>query len=111
MTVTEITTAPTPSLSEDVDAVRKTFRSGRTRPLTWRIAQLKGLLRFIDECEVDIAAAIESDLGRSPMATFMADVGPVRHEIRHAGQARQVGPPDVGPDQCRYRTRQGVHRA
>lgn len=67
----------------ELDGVRVTFRTGRTKPLSWRIAQLEGLLRFIDECEDRIAAAIETDLGRSPMASFMADIGPVRHEIRH----------------------------
>ncbi|WP_036511398.1 aldehyde dehydrogenase family protein [Nocardia aobensis] len=67
----------------DLDSARAAFGSGRTRSLSWRTAQLEGLLRFIDECEPEIAAAVESDLGRSPMATFMADIGPVRHEIRH----------------------------
>ncbi|MFI9411390.1 aldehyde dehydrogenase family protein [Nocardia gamkensis] len=67
----------------DVQRARAAFTSGRTRPLSWRIAQLEGLLRFIDESESEIAAAIADDLGRSPMATFMADIGPVRHEIRH----------------------------
>ncbi|MFZ2511264.1 MAG: aldehyde dehydrogenase family protein [Gordonia sp. (in: high G+C Gram-positive bacteria)] len=67
----------------EFDRVRATFRTGRTKPLAWRVAQLRGLLRFIDECEDRIAAAIESDLGRSAMASFMADIGPVRHEIRH----------------------------
>lgn len=47
------------------------------------MAQLEGLLRFIDDCEAGIAAAVCADLGRDPMATFMADIAPVRHEIRH----------------------------
>jgi len=71
------------ALERTVNEVRATYRSGRTRPLSWRVAQLNGLLQFIDECEDEIAAAIESDLGRGPMASFMADIGPVRHEIRH----------------------------
>ncbi|NMO03739.1 aldehyde dehydrogenase family protein [Gordonia sp. TBRC 11910] len=97
MSVTEIAPVAASPVHEDVEAVRATFRSGRTRPLAWRIAQLHGLLRFVDECEADIAAAIESDLGRSPMATFMADVGPVRHEIRHtlAKLPRWVKPTSV----------------
>ena len=37
--------------------LRQTFRAGRTRPLQWRIDQLKGLIRLYDEnidalCEV-----------------------------------------------------------
>ncbi|MFI1465558.1 aldehyde dehydrogenase family protein [Nocardia carnea] len=73
----------TPEFTADLKRVRTAFDSGRTRPLSWRTAQLEGLLRFIDECESEIAAAIADDLGRSPMATFMADIGPVRHEIRY----------------------------
>ncbi|MCF8602073.1 aldehyde dehydrogenase family protein [Gordonia sp. HY442] len=83
MSVTEIATASVSSVSEDVDIARQAFRDGRTRSFAWRQTQLQGLLRFIDECEIDIVTAIESDLGRGAMASFMADVGPVRHEIRH----------------------------
>lgn len=81
----------------ELDRVRTTFRTGRTKPLSWRVAQLEGLLRFIDECEDRIAEAIEADLGRSPMASFMADIGPVRHEIRHtlANLAKWVRPTKV----------------
>ncbi|WP_067862521.1 aldehyde dehydrogenase family protein [Nocardia shimofusensis] len=86
MTTTETASATSARQSDiraDVELARGAFASGRTRPLSWRIAQLEGLLRFIDESESEIAAAIADDLGRSPMATFMADIGPVRHEIRH----------------------------
>ncbi|MFC8528911.1 aldehyde dehydrogenase family protein [Nocardia sp. NPDC057227] len=72
-----------PDTRTEVERARSAFASGRTRPLSWRIAQLEGLLRFVDDSDADIAAAIGADLGRSPMATFMADIGPVRHEIRH----------------------------
>ncbi|MCF8571338.1 aldehyde dehydrogenase family protein [Gordonia sp. HY002] len=83
MSVTEIATARTSSVGDEVGIARQAFRDGRTRSFAWRQAQLQGLLRFIDECEGDIVTAIESDLGRGAMASFMADVGPVRHEIRH----------------------------
>ncbi len=84
MSVTEISTSEARSEPGAALALaRRAFDSGRTRPLSWRVAQLEGLLRFIDECEPAIAAAIEADLGRGHMATFMADVAPVRHEIRH----------------------------
>ncbi|WP_439031506.1 aldehyde dehydrogenase family protein [Gordonia terrae] len=84
MSVTEMSTSTAATESGSALAgARSAFDSGRTRPLSWRLAQLEGLLRFIDECEPAIAAAIEADLGRGRMATFMADVAPVRHEIRH----------------------------
>ncbi|GAA4675539.1 aldehyde dehydrogenase family protein [Gordonia humi] len=84
MSITETASPTTAStVRDDVETARRVFRDGRTRSTAWRLSQLRGLLRFIDEREGDIAAAIEADLGRGEMATFMADVGPVRHEIRH----------------------------
>ncbi|MDV6211952.1 aldehyde dehydrogenase family protein [Rhodococcus erythropolis] len=67
----------------ELAVARFAFDSGRTRSLTWRTTQLEGLLRLIDENEGRINTAIEADLGRGSMATFMADIAPVRHEIRH----------------------------
>ncbi|GAC53827.1 NAD/NADP-dependent betaine aldehyde dehydrogenase [Gordonia sp. YY1] len=84
MSVTQIPAGSTTAgIDHDLDCARRAFTSGRTRPLSWRVAQLEGLLRFIDDCEAGIAAAVCADLGRDPMATFMADIAPVRHEIRH----------------------------
>ncbi|ATD69365.1 aldehyde dehydrogenase family protein [Gordonia sp. 1D] len=84
MSVTQIPAGSTTAgIEDELDCARAAFTSGRTRPLSWRVAQLEGLLRFIDDCEAGIAAAVRADLGRDPMATFMADIAPVRHEIRH----------------------------
>ncbi|MFT4394185.1 aldehyde dehydrogenase family protein [Gordonia lacunae] len=98
MSVTEMSTSTAGTESGSALAgARSAFDSGRTQPLSWRVAQLEGLLRFIDECEPAIAAAIGADLGRGSMATFMADVAPVRHEIRHslANVARWMKPDKV----------------
>ncbi|MFC9764887.1 aldehyde dehydrogenase family protein [Rhodococcus jostii] len=75
--------ASTSDAAAHVAALRATFRSGRTRSLTWRRAQLEGLARLIAEREGDLAAAIERDLGRSAIGSFMGDLAPVRAEIRH----------------------------
>lgn len=84
MSVTEISSWSSPAdVADSVTRVRETYASGRTRALSWRVAQLEGVLRFLDECEDDINEAIATDLGRGDMATFMADIAPVRHEIRH----------------------------
>jgi len=66
-----------------VALLRATFRSGRTRSLTWRRAQLEGLARLLSERESHLAAAVEQDLGRSAIGTFMGDLAPVHAEIRH----------------------------
>jgi aldehyde dehydrogenase (NAD+) len=71
------------SVHDEVARARNAFNSGRTKALSWRKAQLEALLRFIDDNEEELAAAVAADLGRSTIATFMADIGPVRHEVRH----------------------------
>ncbi|GAC68518.1 aldehyde dehydrogenase family protein [Gordonia soli] len=84
MSVTDASTVfQQTSVADQFARARAVFATGRTKPISWRIAQLEGLLRFVDDCESEIADAISADLGRGSMATFMADVGPVRHEIRH----------------------------
>lgn len=47
-----------------VQRARKSFQTGKTKPLEYRIHQLKSLLRFISERRSDIAAAVKKDLGK-----------------------------------------------
>ena len=47
-----------------VQRARKSFQTGRTKPLEFRIHQLKSLLRFISERRSDIADAVKKDLGK-----------------------------------------------
>ncbi|MFF2060076.1 aldehyde dehydrogenase family protein [Rhodococcus qingshengii] len=75
-------TAPC-DVADEVARLRRTFGSGRTRSLPWRREQLEGLLRLLDEREPELAVAIEQDLGRNAIGSFMGDIAPVRSEIRH----------------------------
>lgn len=43
---------------------RRTFQTGKTKLLEFRLQQLKNLLRFITERRKDIAAAVKKDLGK-----------------------------------------------
>lgn len=43
---------------------RRTFQTGKTKPLEFRLQQLNNLLRFITERRKDIAAAVKKDLGK-----------------------------------------------
>lgn len=47
-----------------VQRARKSFQTGKTKPLEYRIHQLKSLLRFISERRGDIADAVKKDLGK-----------------------------------------------
>lgn len=47
-----------------VDRARKAFETGRSKPLEYRIHQLKNLQRLLTERKKEIADAIKKDLGK-----------------------------------------------
>uniref|UniRef100_A0A8C9AIC4 aldehyde dehydrogenase (NAD(+)) n=1 Tax=Prolemur simus TaxID=1328070 RepID=A0A8C9AIC4_PROSS len=49
-------------MEREVQRVRRAFRSGRSRPLRFRLQQLEALRRMVQEREKDILAAIGADL-------------------------------------------------
>lgn len=83
--VSDVTTPAESPL--DLDAalatVRSAFDSGTTRPLEWRRAQLDGLLRFLDDHEDALVAALATDLGRPRLEAYSADIGASANEISH----------------------------
>ena len=62
--------------------LRKTVDAGVERSLSWRLAQLDGLLRFTHDHEGPILDALKADLGRCRAEARMADISMVRSEIR-----------------------------
>jgi acyl-CoA reductase-like NAD-dependent aldehyde dehydrogenase len=68
---------------ERLHELRQTVDAGTERPPSWRVAQLNGLLRFVDEHEDAMLDALKADLGRCRAEGRMADVSMVRSEIRH----------------------------
>ncbi|MEZ0365907.1 aldehyde dehydrogenase family protein [Mycobacterium sp. pUA109] len=64
--------------------MRRVFATGRTRPLDWRLTQLRGIERFVDEREPEIAAALAEDLGRSPAEAWLGDVASTKAEAVYA---------------------------
>lgn len=59
---------------EVVRELRASFAAGRTRPAEWRAAQLKGLVRMIEEKEADITAALHDDLSKPSMESYLHEV-------------------------------------
>ncbi|HEX6394593.1 MAG TPA: aldehyde dehydrogenase family protein [Acidimicrobiales bacterium] len=72
------------SAEATVAALRSTFAGGTTRPVDWRLRQLAGISRLLEERENAIAAALESDLGRSAHEAWFGDVAPTQGEVRYA---------------------------
>ncbi|XP_034461221.1 aldehyde dehydrogenase family 3 member A2-like [Hippoglossus hippoglossus] len=67
-----------------VQRARKSYQTGNTRRLEYRIHQLKGLLRFITERRKDIADAVKRDLGKSEHATELFETLGLEGEIKLA---------------------------
>ncbi|XP_018309900.1 aldehyde dehydrogenase, dimeric NADP-preferring isoform X2 [Mycetomoellerius zeteki] len=66
-----------------VQQSRDTFNSGKTRPIEWRIKQLKQLLLMLTENASELTAAIASDLHRSKFETFALEIDYTIEEIRY----------------------------
>ncbi|XP_055992853.1 aldehyde dehydrogenase family 3 member A2 isoform X1 [Sorex fumeus] len=64
-----------------VQQVRDAFRSGRSRPLKFRLQQLEALRRMVQEREKDILAAIRADLGKSELNAYSHEVITILGEI------------------------------
>jgi aldehyde dehydrogenase (NAD+) len=67
---------------ERLHQLRDSVDAGFARPLSWRLAQLKGLMRFVDDHEDAMLDALHADLGRCRAEGRLADVSMVRSEIR-----------------------------
>ncbi|HET6966322.1 MAG TPA: aldehyde dehydrogenase family protein [Acidimicrobiales bacterium] len=67
-----------------VERLRATFATGRTRPVEWRLEQLRGMARLLEEREPDIAAALAADLGRNAHESWFGDVASTKGEIDFA---------------------------
>ncbi len=65
-----------------IDALRKHFASGLTRPMAYRQQQLDGLKRFLIECESDIEAALNSDLGKSSIEAYATEINVTLSELK-----------------------------
>ncbi|KAG8091105.1 hypothetical protein GUJ93_ZPchr0011g28680 [Zizania palustris] len=57
-----------------VEELRASFKAGRTRPAGWRAAQLRGLVRMIEEREEDISDALRADLAKPRMESYLHEI-------------------------------------
>src|SRR6201998_4565156 len=76
-------TAP-PELADQVATIRGVFVSGRTRAVDWRLRQLRGIERLLDENEDQIAGAPAPDVGRHRAEAWLGDIVSSRGEAEFA---------------------------
>lgn len=54
-----------PSVEGVVRGLRASFEKGITKPYEWRLRQLKRVLELITDCQEELVAALQKDLGRN----------------------------------------------
>src|SRR6202790_2486489 len=64
--------------------LRRVCHGGRTRCLEWRLDQLRGIERLVEEREVEIASALAEDLGRSAFESWLGEVASTKAEAVYA---------------------------
>ncbi len=62
------------AIAAAVNAVRRTFETGRTRSYAWRVAQLDGLLALLSAEEKAISEALNADVGKPTLEAWIAEV-------------------------------------
>lgn len=65
----------------ELNKLRETFKSGRTKSLKWRIQQLNAVKKLIKDNEKSIADAIKKDIGRCHSETVACEISPILLEI------------------------------
>jgi aldehyde dehydrogenase (NAD+) len=84
MTLAEKAATP-PSQGVDpstvLEPLRNSFRTGRTRPLSWRRAQLEALKRLLTERERELLDALAADLGKPGIEGWMTELQHVKNEV------------------------------
>ncbi|XP_027629493.1 aldehyde dehydrogenase, dimeric NADP-preferring isoform X2 [Tupaia chinensis] len=68
-------------ISEVVKRARAAFKSGRTRPLQYRLPQLEALRRMIQEREADFVGALAADLHKNEWTAYYEEMVYVLEEI------------------------------
>ncbi|XP_043713364.1 aldehyde dehydrogenase family 3 member F1-like [Telopea speciosissima] len=76
--------APLLALQEDLKELRETFRSGATRTVAWRKAQLRSLVKLLREQEDQIFAVLHEDLGKHRVEAYRDEVGIVLKSLTYS---------------------------
>ncbi|MFI9362689.1 aldehyde dehydrogenase family protein [Kitasatospora sp. NPDC053057] len=69
-----------------VERLRATFRSGRTKPLAWRLDQLGALRALLTEQSEAFLAALNADLGKGAAEAYRTEVAFTLNELDHTVQ-------------------------
>lgn len=81
---TDLAMTPVDEIGPLVSGVRAAARSGRTRPLAWRLRTLERLRALVTGRTDELVAALDRDLGKCEAETLLSEVSVVVSEADHA---------------------------
>jgi aldehyde dehydrogenase (NAD+) len=92
------TTTPSTDIRQAAAELRRTFDTGITRPLQWRLEQLRALRHMLIERAADFDLALNEDLGKHPTESKLTETGIAVAEIDHTlkHMKRWLAPRRVG---------------
>ena len=68
-------------IDNELNKLRETFNTGRTKSIKWRIEQLKGIKKLLIDNEKSIIDAVKNDIGRCLFETVLCEISPLLLEI------------------------------
>jgi beta-apo-4'-carotenal oxygenase len=69
------------SIPATVNLVQTTYRSHKTKPLSYRLTQLRKLYWAIVDCEAELLEACRIDLGKPALETYMGEIDWCKNDI------------------------------
>ncbi|KAK7358782.1 hypothetical protein VNO77_00721 [Canavalia gladiata] len=67
-----------------VRELRKCFDSGKTKSYEWRVSQLEGIARMLEEKEKEIAEALDKDLSKPELEAFITEISQAKSSCSEA---------------------------
>ncbi|XP_059665257.1 aldehyde dehydrogenase family 3 member F1-like [Cornus florida] len=68
----------------ELEVLRETFRSGKTKEASWRRSQLEALFTLLKEREDDIFKALHQDIGKHPAEAYRDEIGTLTKSVNYA---------------------------
>lgn len=64
--------------------LRQSYASGKTRPVKYRLQQLRALLRMYEERNDEILEALRKDMRKSTLEGYMYEIDLMKNDVREA---------------------------
>ncbi|WP_029767560.1 aldehyde dehydrogenase family protein [Haloglycomyces albus] len=73
----------TVKIPDSVDRLREHFNTGQTKPIPWRLSQLKALQKLLEDNGPQLAEALAADLGKAEAEAYLTEIDFTRADVKH----------------------------